>query len=144
MKSNSPPQSSYSVRSERPSLHRPAPLTLPNDPAAAAAAVIALVNGHDSVDRASAIEAMSLRVTQFQAAGADITLYELESHLLVLKALFLRFSAETAKAGTADQRSKFAKIAISAHGAYLRTVALMAGLQHQTEGRARVVLEADS
>lgn len=129
---------------DRASRHRPQPMKLPNDPATAAAAVVALVNGHDTVDRAAAIEAMSQRVAQLQDAGADITRYELEAHLLVLKALFLRFSAETITAGTTEQKSKFAKIALAAHSAYLRTVALLAGMQQQTEGRARVVLEVDS
>ena len=129
--------------SPRVSAHRPAPVALPHDPLTAAAAVVAHINGSEVIDRAAAIEGMALRLERLRDAGPDISRYELEAHLPVLNALFLRFSAEAVNAGHSEHRAKLAKIAFSAHAAYARAVALLAGMQ-QANRNPQVVLEADS
>ncbi|OYY62014.1 MAG: hypothetical protein B7Y51_09210 [Burkholderiales bacterium 28-67-8] len=105
---------------------------------------MAYINGEDSIERASAIEAMTARASALAGADSDEALESLAEHLPVLNALFLRFSAEAIAAKQADHKAKLVKIALGAQNSYARTLALIAGLRAQREGRANVVVEAIS
>lgn len=128
----------------RTSQHRPAPIELPSDPRLAATAVLAFINGENGIQRAAAIEAMTARAALLAEADSEEALESLAEHLPVLNALFLRFSAEAISAKLPDHKARFVKIALSAQSAYARTLALIAGLRAQREGRATVIVEADS
>lgn len=126
------------------SQHRPAPIALPSDPRLASAAVLAYINGDDGVERAGAIEAMTVRAASLAVADSDDALESLAEHLPVLNALFLRFSAEAIATKLPDNRAKLIKIALAAQNSYSRTLALIAGLRAQRQGRATVTVETIS
>ena len=123
------------------SQHRPAPIDLPSDPRLASAAVLAYINGDDGIERAAAIEAMTVRAASLAVADSDEALESLAEHLPVLNALFLRFSAEAIATKLPDNRTKLMKIALSAQTSYTRCQALLAGLRAQRQGRGRVTLD---
>lgn len=128
----------------RPSAHRPAAIHLPDDPQLATALVLAHVNGQSSIDRAAAIEALTARVAELTDADPESAIGALGEQLPVLNSLWLKFTVECVNAKTSEARAAFLKLALSAQRAYARTQALVIGLRAQGEGRARVVLDAES
>ena len=62
----------------------------------------------------------------------------------MLNSLFLKFVAESVSAQKPEARASFLRLALNAQNAYARTLALVVGLRAQSEGRARVIVEADS
>ena len=134
----------YETRAALPvarfSQHRPAPIELSTDSRLASATVLAYINGDDAIERAGAIEAVTARAASLAIADSDEALESLAEHLPVLNALFLRFSAEAIATKTPENRAKLLKIALGAQNSYGRTLALIAGLRAQRQGRARVIL----
>jgi hypothetical protein len=124
------------------SSHRPAPLKLPDNPREAAALALAVIRGDDSFCRAEAVEALNARLSKLADAGSEESLEELAAHLPILEALFLRFSADAMHTGLAINKSALIRMALAAQTSYGRTVALIAGLKLQREGKA--VVELDS
>ena len=127
----------------RLSQHRPAALKLPDDPRMATAAVLAYVNGDDQMDRAAAIETLTLRANALADADPDEAITALAEQLPILNALFLVFSAESVATKNPDARAKFVKLALSSQNAYARTQALVIGLRLQGKGNACVALTDD-
>lgn len=131
------------VQSPRPttSLHRPVRLKLPDDPREAAAMALAFIRGDDGYDRARAIEGMAARVAKLSDTGSAESLDELAAQLPVLYALFLRFASDAISTAHPANKSTLVRMALSAQTSYGRTVALIAGLKLQREGKAQVVIQ---
>jgi hypothetical protein len=123
------------------SAHRPRGIQLPDDPREAAAGAIALLRGQNSINRASAAEALTSRLATLSVANGRQTLDELSAQLPVLEALFLRFAGEAASIERAEHKAIFVKVALSAQAAFARTVALLAALRLQRGGDGRVLVE---
>ena len=124
----------------RISHHRPAAIQLPDDPRLATASVLAYLCGNDQLDRAAALEALTLRATALSAIDPQQAIEALAEQLPVLNTLFLLFSAESAATKNPDARAKFVKLALAAQNSYARTQALVIGLRAQSEGKAQVTL----
>ena len=124
----------------RISHHRPAAIQLPDDPRLATASVLAYLCGNDQLDRAAALEALTLRAATLSAIDPQQAIEALAEQLPVLNALFLLFSAESAATKNPDARAKFVKLALAAQNSYARTQALVIGLRAQSEGKAQVTL----
>lgn len=127
--------------------HRPAPLQLPDDPRAAAALALAVIKGDDFFRRAEAVEGLTARVAKLADAGSAESLEELAAHLPILEALFLRFASDAISTGMTVNKSALVRMALAAQTSYGRTVALIAGLKLQREGKAQVLVsdvEGDS
>ena len=122
--------------------HRPGPLLLPDDPREAAALALAFIRGDDSFHRAQAIEALNGRISKLTNAGSDESLEELAAHLPVLEALFMRFASDTMIMNLPVHKSTMARMALSAQASYSRTVALIAGLKAQRDGKAQVTIDS--
>jgi hypothetical protein len=122
--------------------HRPAPLQLPADPRAAAALCLAVVKGDDYFRRAEAVEGLSARIAKLSDAGSDQSLEELTAHLPILEALFLRFTTDAISSTSTSGKSALIRMALAAQTSYSRTVALVAGLKLQREGKAVVAMES--
>lgn len=122
--------------------HRPAPLLLPTDPLAAAALCLAVIKGDDYFRRAEAVEGLSVRIAKLSDAGSDQSLEELTAHLPILEALFLRFTTDAISSTSTSGKSALIRMALAAQTSYSRTVALIAGLKLQREGKAVVAMES--
>ncbi len=127
----------------RVSQHRPAPFVLPDDPKLATAALTALIRGSDSVECASAIEALTARAAQLADLDPEEAIISLAEQLVPVEALWHRMAAESVAARTPEARAIYARLAISALGAYSRLQTLVIGLRLQSKGKARVVLTDD-
>lgn len=121
--------------------HRPAALQLPDDPSAAAAMALAVIRGESMFDRAKAVEGLSARVAKLSDAGSDESLEELAAQAVVLNELFVRYSIESMAPGLTANKSALVRMALAAQTSYGRTIALIAGLKLQREGKAQVSLE---
>ncbi len=125
------------------SRHRPEPLQLPEDNKEAVALALAVIRGADRFNSASAIEALSKRVSKLSNSDGCDSLDELTAHLPVLEALFLRFTNDAMSAGLATNKSILIRMALAAQNNYSRTVALIEGLKLQRVGRASVLINHD-
>lgn len=123
------------------SSHRPEPQELPDDPQEAVAFVLAAIHGKDNFDKAQAVESLNARVVKLANADSSEALMQLAAHLPVLEALYLRFAMEALEARMADHKSKLLRMSLAAQSAYARTVALIAGLKLQSQGKAYVNIE---
>lgn len=121
-----------SKESARRQRHRPAPMTLPSDPAEATAVALTIINGDDigTVDRAAAVEGLTARVTKLAEGDGKAALNELAHHLPVLNAIFLRMASEAATTTNQDHKSKLLRMALAAQTNFTRTAALLVTLQH--------------
>jgi hypothetical protein len=123
------------------SRHRPTPLQLPDDPRAAAALALAVIRGDDTFCRAQAIEGLTARIAKLVDAGSAESLEELTAQLPILNELFLRFSIDAISTGMTINKSSLVRMALAAQTSYGRTVALIAGLKLQREGKASVSVQ---
>lgn len=102
---------------------------------------LAFIRGDDGYDRARAIEGMAARVAKLSDTGSAESLDELAAQLPVLYALFLRFASDAISTAHPANKSTLVRMALSAQTSYGRTVALIAGLKLQREGKAQVVIQ---
>ena len=119
-------------------LHRPAPMDLPNDSLEATAQVLAHLHGNEAILRAAAMEAMTLRIVKLVDADGQNALTTLACQLPILEALFHRYCLEAKYAKLPDHKSKLLRIALNAQTSYSRTQALIAGLQLQRQDKAHI------
>lgn len=75
------------------------------------------------------------------AATKRLVLSALATHLPILEALFMRFCLEANATRLPDNKSKLLRMALASQTSYARTVALIAGLKLQREGRAHVSID---
>lgn len=122
------------------SQHRPAPIELPSDPRLATATVLAYVQGADTIERAAAIEALTVRVMALSNVDPQQAIEALAEQLPVLNSLWLLFAAESASAKSSEVRATYLRLALSAQNSYSRTQTLVIGLRAQSAGQARVTL----
>lgn len=120
--------------------HRPEPLQLPEDPRKAAALALALIRGDDSFYCAQAVEALNLRIAKLKDAGSTESIEELTVHLPILESLFVRFSSDAMSTNLPANKAALIRMALAAQTSYSRTVALIAGLKLQREGKASVAI----
>lgn len=124
-----------SVQIVRASSHRPAPIRLPDEPNLATASVLALINGADRIERASALEALMERAASLSDADPTSALLSLATQLPVLNALFLLFSAEAVTTKTTEARAAFLRLALQAQSAYARSQAIIVQVQQAAPAR---------
>lgn len=124
----------------RLSSHRPQAIQLPDDPRLATATVLAHVRGADSINRAAAIEALTVRVMALSNVDPQQAIEALAEQLPVLNSLWLLFAAESASAKSSEVRATYLRLALSAQLSYSRTQALVIGLRAQSTGQALVTL----
>ena len=63
---------------------------------------------------------------------------ELLTHAVILDSLFLRYSAESVAAKTAEAKTIFCKLALNCQQTYTRTVIAVAGLNQQRAGNGSI------
>ena len=85
---------------------------------------------------------MTARVAKLSDAGSVESLEELAAHLPVLEALFLRFASDAISTGHPANKATLVRMALAAQTSYSRTMALIAGLKLQREGKALVSIQA--
>jgi hypothetical protein len=96
------------------STHRSPPIALPPDAEQAAAYVLSFVQSGDlAFDRSAAIEGMNERIDELQASSADVMERELFAHAQILSALFLRFTAQSVAASSAEAKAVYMKTALA-------------------------------
>jgi hypothetical protein len=124
--------------------HRAPPMQLPANPGHAAAMVAALaLNGTDSIEVSSAIEAMAWRVGKL-LEDSEHVFQELAAHAVTLSALSQRWSVAALQTKSPDHAQKFNRMATGCHTAYVRTLIAIEGLKEQRKGRGRVSLTDDT
>lgn len=98
----------------------------------AAAYLLSLAFGADTLSPTQALDLLRLRVEALRDPAAPEALAELARHLPVLESLYLRFSAEALRAKRADDRAKLLRAALQAQQGYARTFALLRALATPT------------
>ena len=121
------------------STHRSPPIALPPDAEQAAAYVLSFVQSGDlAFDRSAAIEGMSERIDQLQASSAEVMERELFAHAQILSALFLRFTAQSIAASSAEAKAVYMKTALACQAAYTKTCVCVEGLRLQRQGKGSI------
>ena len=110
-------------------------IVLPTDAGDAAAYVLNYVQTADSAfDRSQAIDAMACRIELLRDASGDQCDRELMAHAAILDSLFLRYSAESVRASSPENKAIFAKLALNCNNGFTRTLIAVAGLKQQRQG----------
>ncbi len=102
---------------------------------------LAYIRGDDSFKRARAIEGLIARVAIQSNAGSDESLKELAAQAVILETLFLRLSTDAMAAASPANQSTLMRMALAAQTSYARTIALIAGLKLQQQGRGQVAIQ---
>lgn len=121
-------------------------MVLSSNPLLSAAEVAQVIQrgGSEAVDRSSAIEAMSKRLTKLKDPDGEQVTNELLAHACILDSLFQRFTTEALTARLPESRVKFLKMALTCQAAYTRTLIAVEGLKAQRKGSASVTLQDDA
>jgi len=120
-------------------------MVLSSNPLLSAAEVAQVIQRGDSeaVERSSAVEAMSQRLTKLKDPDGEQVTNELLAHACILDSLFQRFTTEALTARQPESRVKFLKTALTCQTAYTRTLIAVEGLKVQRKGSAAVTLQDD-
>jgi len=121
--------------------HRPNEFLLPDDSREATALAIAVIRGENSYNSARALEGLSTRISKLVDADSNEALEELASHLTILETLFVRFSTDAMHFTSPSQKAILIRMAMAAQTNYSRTLALIAGLKLQRQGKAQVIVD---
>ncbi len=95
------------------------------------------------MNRALALESEREALEALADPTSPESMQALSAHLPVLEALFHRLSMEAVNARQTTTKVALVRAALQAQGAYIRTAALMSGLNLQLRGNGGLTLEND-
>ena len=102
-----------------------------------------VIRGGDPNDRAESLAGLQARIDRLVNVSTDDAQRELAAHCVLLDELFASYTVQALQARNSELRVRLQKLAFQAQSAHARTLALLATLSAQRQGRARVVLHDD-
>lgn len=103
-----------------------------------------VLRGGDSHDRAESLAGLQYRIDGLVNVSTADAQRELAGHCVLLDELFGYYTVQALQARPPDVRVKLQKLAFAAQTAHARTLALVATLNAQQQGRARIILHDDA